>query len=576
MTSDTYRDRPFPSSGSAHARKPRRHLWWLWTLLGVVGIGGILYATDLVMSEGTVPRGVTVGGVDIGSMSPAQAETRLRNQLSEHVSSPVTVVGGDLQTTVDPVTSGLSVNWEATVEQAGQQPKNPIVRITSFWKTREVGTVSNFNERLLSSTVRRVADDLSEAPANATLSINDKGKAEITDDVDGQDVDRADVETVIRDHWLNAAHRVSVDARGTSADVDRADADRAARDIVDKVTSGDVVFAGRNNVNGVLTPAEMGRIVTFTPDNGAFRTDWNRDAAKDILSSTLGATEVEFRNAGFTANGGDLTVVPSQDGVEINWEKTLDPLEDKLLDIKQRHHAVSYEDRKATYTTEMAQKASFDDVMGSFTTGGFADDSGVNIRRVAEQVNGAIVLPGETFSLNGFTGPRGTAQGYVEAGIIEDGHADRAVGGGISQFATTLYNASYFAGMEDVAHTPHSYYISRYPAGREATVFEGAIDLQFKNTFDTPVLIQTSADSSSVSVQLRGVRHVEVESIPGARTNYTDPQRMELTGDTCSPSSGSRGFTVTDTRVIRDLDGRELSRSTTTTTYDPSPIVTCR
>jgi vancomycin resistance protein YoaR len=262
--------------------------------------------------------------------------------------------------------------------------------------------------------------------------------------------------------------------------------------------------------------------------------------------------------------------------VEIDWEKTLDKLEDKLLDTRERHHDVTYNDRKATYNTEMAEKATFDDVMGEFSTDGFASDSGVNIRRVAEQVNGAIVLPGETFSLNGYTGPRGEAQGYVDAGVIQDGHADTAVGGGISQFATTLYNASYFAGMEDVAHTAHSYYISRYPAGREATVFEGAIDLQFKNTFDTPVLIQASADSSSVSVKLRGVRHVDVESIPGAKTNYTDPERIELEGDKCSASSGSRGFTTTDTRVVRDLSGREISRDTTTTKYDPSPIVTCK
>ena len=553
-----------------------RRLWWLWTLLGVLGIGGVLYATDLVMSEGTVPRGVSVGGVDIGGMSPNQAEVRLRNQLADEVKTPVDVTAGRLETTVDPVTSGLTVDWDATVDQAGEQPKNPITRVTSFWQTREVGTVSHFNDNLVNGAVRRVADDLSQDASNATLAINDQGKADIADDVDGQSVEQDAVDAAIRDNWLNTDHRVSVDADVTRAAVSREEADKVARDVVDKVTSGDLVFAGRDNVEGVLRPADMGRVVTFVPDGDSLRTDWNTEAAKEILTGQLGQTEVEFRNANFEVNGNDLTVIPSQDGVEIDWEKTLDKLQDKLLDTRERHHDVTYNDRKATYTTEMAEKATFDDVMGEFSTDGFASDSGVNIRRVAEQVNGAIVLPGETFSLNGYTGPRGEAQGYVDAGVIQDGHADTAVGGGISQFATTLYNASYFAGMEDVAHTAHSYYISRYPAGREATVYEGAIDLQFKNTFDTPVLIQASADSSSVSVKLRGVRHVDVESIPGAKTNYTDPERIELEGDKCSPSSGSRGFTTTDTRVVRDLSGREVSRNTTTTKYDPSPIVTCK
>ena len=89
------------------------------------------------------------------------------------------------------------------------------------------------------------------------------------------------------------------------------------------------------------------------------------------------------------------------------------------------------------------------------------------------------------------------------------------------------------------------------------------------------MLIEASADSSEVTVRLRGVKHVEVESDSGPRTNYTDPQRREVSGDDCSPSSGGRGFTITDTRTIKDLDGGVVSRETTTTVYDPQPIITC-
>ena len=121
-------------------------------------------------------------------------------------------------------------------------------------------------------------------------------------------------------------------------------------------------------------------------------------------------------------------------------------------------------------TTEQAHALGIKQVIGEFTTGGFATASGVNIRVVAEKVNGAIVQPRATFGLNEYTGTRGVDQGYVPAGIIQEGALSTAVGGGISQFATTLYNAAYFAGVGDVTHTPHSFYISRYPAGREATV----------------------------------------------------------------------------------------------------------
>lgn len=80
-----------PADDTATADAPgrrKRSLWWLWTLIGVLGLGGVLYATDIIMSEGNVPRGVTVGGVDIGDMSYSQAEARLRNELAPGTRSP--------------------------------------------------------------------------------------------------------------------------------------------------------------------------------------------------------------------------------------------------------------------------------------------------------------------------------------------------------------------------------------------------------------------------------------------------------------------------------------------------------
>ncbi|GGC74908.1 VanW family protein [Hoyosella rhizosphaerae] len=225
-----------------------------------------------------------------------------------------------------------------------------------------------------------------------------------------------------------------------------------------------------------------------------------------------------------------------------------------------------------------AERPGPNQVIGEFTTSGFAADSGHNIRRVAQQVNGAVVRPGATFSLNGYTGPRGTAQGYIEAGVISDGRPGKAVGGGISQFATTLYNAAYFAGMQDVESHPHSYYISRYPAGREATVWQGVLDLKFRNNSPGDVRIEAFADNHSVTIRIWGTKTVNVESVNGGRWNYTQPRTINLTaGPNCIPSSGAPGFTTNDTRIIRNArTGAEISRQTRTVVYDPIPIVNCR
>nr|WP_255463717.1 VanW family protein [Corynebacterium sp. LK28] len=528
------------------------------------------------MSEGTVPRGVTVGGVDISGVDKSQAEQRLRNDLGERTRQPVTVNAGNMSSTIEPTQSGMQVDWGATVDQAGQQPLNPITRIRSFFETREVGIISRITDESLNRSLNRVERELTRDPQNAALTVNNEGKADIKEDKPGQTVDRELLATEVRENWLNTDGRVNVEATITPADADKDAAERAAKQYVAPATAKNLVFHGRDKVDGVITPQDWHSILTFKVDGGEFMPQWNTDKAKEVLGEQLSSTEVEYRDASFEFNGDDIKVVPSKDGVAIKWKDTFGDFQAKALDKKKREHKVVYEDKKAKYTTEQAKKAHFDDEVGAFTTGGFSGPSGVNIRRVAQMVNGAIVLPGETFSLNGHTGPRGTEQGFVESSIIIDGHAGKAVGGGISQFATTLYNAAYFAGMEDVAHTPHSYYISRYPAGREATVFEGAIDLQFKNPFDTPVRITTDVTGDSVTVRLHGVKQVDVESIPGERTNPTSPNKVELDGDDCSPSSGAPGFTTTDTRVIRDLKGKELSRETQRTVYDPQPIVSCK
>lgn len=561
--------------------KRRRWPLFAWGLLVLLGLGGVLYGVDYAMSEGKVPRGVTVGGVNIGGLPKNQAEQRLVNNLGDVVRQPVTVNAGNMSSIVDPRDSGLQVDWSKTVDQAGQQPLNPITRIRSFFQTREVGIVSQFHEGPLAMTLRRVTDDLTREPENAHVSITEKGKPKVVADKPGQTVNRDLVEARVRDHWLNKDRTVHVDAALVKSNIPKSAAEEMVEKVIKPATSSDVVFKGREHVDGTLRPQDMAHVISFKekpgkePGTGTFEPVYSTEVAEKILQPQLAETEVEFRNAGFTFHGKEIEVTPHQDGVEIEWDKTLGDLRKKVLDTKNREHQVFYEDKKAEYTTAEAEKAHFDDVIGSFTTRGFSASSGVNIRRVAEMVDGAIVLPGETFSLNGHTGPRGKEQGFVESGIIIDGQAGKAVGGGISQFATTLYNASYFAGMEDVAHTPHSYYISRYPAGREATVFEGAIDLQFKNPYDTPVLIDASAGSDSVTVQMRGVKRVEVESIEGSRTNPTKPEVRKGKGDKCIPSSGAPGFTVTDTRVIKDLRGKEIKRETQTTVYDPQPIVRC-
>ncbi len=196
-----------------------------------------------------------------------------------------------------------------------------------------------------------------------------------------------------------------------------------------------------------------------------------------------------------------------------------------------------------------------DMLIGTFTTYYVPGQPRVtNIKRIAADVDGTIVAPHARFSLNATVGQRTKAGGYVEAPFIADGKIEPSIGGGVSQFSTTLYNAAYFAGLRIDGHRPHSFFIDRYPAGREATLNFPDIDMTWTNDTDTPVLIRTSTDDNSVVVSLYGDNG-------GRRVEAKTGDRMPVDG---------ADFSVVVTREVRYAGGRTV-REPFTTKYDKPP-----
>ncbi|EOM76713.1 hypothetical protein DW322_07090 [Rhodococcus rhodnii] len=541
---------------------------------GVVGVLAIGYGIDLAVSSGSMPRGTAVAGIEIGGASREEAHERLVAGLSNRVDEPVAVRAGDVETQIVPADAGLGFDWEATLDHAEAQPLNPFVRVASFFTTTDSPVVPQRDDTALFGAIDGLRNDVDRAPREGGVVFEGATPVAVTPEP-GQNLDGQAAADEFALQWpYGETVELPVDTVPVTVTQDAVD--RAMNEVAIPATSADLVVTGRDDVAATLPRDAVGAVLSFAPtESGDLEPRFDAEAATGILAPQLAPTEVQPEDARIRLSGGTPTITPSVEGVLVNWEETLEQLPEMMTDTH-TGEAV-YETKEPELTTERAESLGVNEQVSTFSTGGFSAASGTNIRLAANAINGALVMPGETFSLNGHTGPRGTAQGYVESGIINNGRPDNAVGGGVSQVATTLYNASYFAGMEDVAHTEHSYYISRYPEAREATVFEGAIDLQFRNPFDTAVLIAASADSSTLTVSFYGTDHVEVESVTGSRSNPTQPNTVRLpAGEACSPSSGAPGFTSSDTRIIRDAaSGREISRDTRTVRYDPQPIVVC-
>ena len=208
-----------------------------------------------------------------------------------------------------------------------------------------------------------------------------------------------------------------------------------------------------------------------------------------------------------------------------------------------------------------------------------------NIQLIADEADGAIVMPGETFSLNDYVGRRTEAEGYARAGAIIGDEVyccdhPANVGGGVSQFTTTLYNAVFFSGLEDISHRPHSLYITRYPEVREATLGFPEPDLVFRNDTDNAILIDTEHTNTSVTVRFFGDNgDLVVEAELGSRTNFTTPREAFEPDSSVNPGDqkmgdrGSPGWTNSVKRIITRPDGSQTTESWTWR-YDPFPAVT--
>ena len=547
----------------------------------VFGALVVIYGIDLALSSGEVPRGVTVVGVDVGGETRADAESMLRDQIEPRLNSPVDVTAGDVKTKVDPEKAGLTIDWQATLDNAGDQPLNPITRLTSFFTTEEVGITTTTDNTRLTAAVEALRAETDREPAEGGIKWEGVTPVAV-EPKQGQKLDAPAAREALIDGWATG-DPIELPVRTTPVKTTSEGVKQAVEEIAKPAVSGPVVVHGEGK-DATLTPRQIAGALVFTPAEKGGGLNVKIDEKKVVAACKpqLASTEIEGKDAEIVFSGGAPTVSPSVDGKGIDWKKSLKPLMDVLKKTEGRELTATYTAKPAKITTEAANQLGIKEVIGEFTTSGFASDSGVNIRRVAEEVNGAIVKPGETFSLNGHTGPRTQAQGYVEAGVIKEGSADRAVGGGISQFATTLYNAAYFAAMTDAGHQEHSYYISRYPAAREATVFQNpdgssVIDLRFTNDSDTGVAIQTVWTPDTITVRIWGTKRYIVESVTGARTNFTQPEEKEGPAEGCHPSSGAPGFTTTDTRIIRDAaSGAEVSRKTRTVKYNPQPKITCK
>ena len=333
-------------------------------------------------------------------MEPAAAVSKLEDELGGVSSQPVKAAAGEQTTEFVPEQAGLSGDWQRTVDDAGVESLTPVSRLAGFFRNKEVDIVSTIDHDKLVGSAERVAGDLSVKPEDGAVAL-EGGEVKVTDPKDGQDVNREELERAMSLTWLNP-DGVEVEPQVTQPAIN----DDMIKQIVDgpanKALKGPLTLKGEQDTNAVIEKVRMGEVVTFRNDPEAKKIvpEVHVDKAQRIFGEQLKDTVTKMENATISASG---EVTPSKDGNEIKWDETMKDFDKRVIGDEPREWEAKYHAVPATFKTEDAEKATFNEEVGSFTTGGFESASGHNIKIVAQQVNGVIVSPGQEFSLNGLS-----------------------------------------------------------------------------------------------------------------------------------------------------------------------------
>ncbi len=545
-----------------------------------------------------------VAGIDVSGMTEQEIVAALADDVETRENDPITFRFEGVEHVLVPREVGYRVDAQATAAAAlmrGRQglPGDVVTRLTAFRSVKELELIEDTASEGITGWVEDLADELDRPEIRGGVEIEPDGPEVVTTASQGEVVvDRASTlqlaTAAIRipgpeafDLPADTTVQPITDEiiAATAADAERAlaeplvlRADDASLELSPTDLAALVVIEEVGAVPGeielqLVVPEE--RVEAQLAEIGAERFDITPVSASYSASRTPPTTFDEQEDATFRPVSANIEVESGRQGRAFDVELAAQQLTE-LVREGNREAELRLAEVEADFPTERAEELRPTHAIGTFTTYYQAGQvRNENIQLLADVIDGALVLPGEQFSINEISGERSCEKGYQPAGTIVQGELVDTCGGGTSQFGTTTMNAAFFAGVQLDQWRAHSWYISRYPIGREATLSYPVLDVKFTNNTDGAIVVKTAHTSTSVTVTLYGVPRAEAVSArhgePTQPRSYSTENRSTselFTDQERVIQSGTDGFTIEVRRII-DLVGGGTEERTITTTYSP-------
>ncbi len=566
----------------ARPRGDRRRWWWIG--LGVLAavLAG-LYVTAYAMVGDRVPHGTKVAGIDIGGLAPDDARAKLADRLVGRAARPVTFEYAGRAFNVDPATAGLSFDAEQTVQDAGGgRSWNPLRMIDVLTGPEaSVAPVTRVDDDALADAVTAIADRVDTTVAEGSIRVRGV-RPVISQPAVGRQVDQSATVSAAQQAYFRETGGIPLPVKEQQPSLTGSELRAFVDSRVTAIVSGPIELALPGQTLP-LPPRQFAPSLSWQVQDGALVLRVDEKVLGRTTRTTLGRIDDKPQNASLELRDDRPVVIPARPGVTVEAAEIADAVRAVAQNPGERKVEVGTSVERADVRTRDLKRLGVKEQVGDFVTYfPYAEYRNINQGRAAELIDGTLVKPGETFSFNGTVGERTEENGFTKGFIISNGVFAEDLGGGVSQVVTTTYNAAFFAGMDDITHTPHSFYIDRYPLGREATVAWPTVDLKWRNSTPYGVLAHawvvpsTASSSGEMHVQLFSTKYWDITAGVSDRYAFTSPRTRYDPSDTCVANTGYGGFDVDVYRYFRKPGSSNLvKKETDHVVYTPSDSVVC-
>jgi vancomycin resistance protein YoaR len=573
--------------------KPRFALFALLPIALFLLPAGVFWV-DSSIAEGEVPRNVSIEGIDVSGLSYDDAILTIQAYEQQLQTTPAVFTVNEHQFQLDPSSVSVEADEVAAVDEAISQRTDggPISRFWSwlggFSKPVDVHLPITMDRAAIEDQLAIWQDVAIPNPAyeGSVAVVDIKVVVEYPQAGEQLEVESS-TEIVVETLSVLPGREARLPIVDHQPEVTNSDVDAAAVR-VRRIINSDVVLTNTDiDYSQTFTSEEISRAVYTEISTHPVEVTVLLDEAvvRDLLEPHRGGFELPPVSAEFkaTVSSGEVYYIPGRYGTKENAPAVTEELLKAAEGVKKGPFPLSQGD-EPRLTNEEAEAYGPMGLVSKFTTNTPGTNRVHNIHLMADTVDEYVVFPGQTFSINEVVGPRTLEKGYLEdcaiinGVVVCEGHPAN-VGGGVSQFSTTFYNAVFYGCYEDVKHKPHSLYFSKYPEVIEATMGYPDPDVAFKNNSEAPVIIRTAYTNSTITVLFYGNiggktctadwgERTNPEEYETAYVSADDEEELDLDpGQEKRVQSGINGFMQTVTRVIHYPDGTTERERTWTWRY---------